>query len=362
MPDLLNVAFVGCGEIAPHYLPVYRDLDWVRVVACIDTDVEKAKQSAAFLAKHAPLATADFQRALGPDVDAVVINTPNFVHRTQAVAALQANKHVLLQKPLASNLADAEAIVAASQGSRRTIGLYMSYFDQPLFHDLRGLVAEGRLGNVVHFYAKLMHRHGMRWSRAALEGQPTWRGVVAQTGGGCFIQLAVHYVHMIEWLAGAKTVRATGVTGKLHCQGLEGEDIAVAILELDSGALVTLDTAWCALGEQFSIHGTLGSVHYRDNRVLSLWSAVGPYAGRVVNYSGARNGTLEGPRGQTQELTIEPPAMGDAANPLNQHRAFLEAARDGRPAFVPITSGLHDMRVVMAVYESARTGRAVNIE
>ncbi|HYV37918.1 MAG TPA: Gfo/Idh/MocA family oxidoreductase [Gemmataceae bacterium] len=362
MPDQLQVAFVGCGEIAPHYLPVYRDLDFVRVVACIDTDLEKAKQSAAFLAKHEPSATTDFQMALGPGVDAVVINTPNFVHRSQAVATLRADKHVLLQKPLASNLADAEAIVLAAQASRRTNGLYMSYFDQPLFHDLRGLVAEGRLGHVVHFYAKLMHRHGMRWSNAALQGQPTWRGIVAQTGGGCFIQLAVHYVHMIEWIAGAKTVRVTGVKGKLHCHGLEGEDLAVAILELDSGAVVTLDTAWCANAEQFSIHGTMGAVHYRDNRALSLWSAVGPYAGHVVRYDGARCDSLEGPRGQTQELTIDPPPMGNAANPLNQHRAFLEAARDGRPAFVSIASGLHDMRVVMAVYESAKTGAAVRIE
>jgi predicted dehydrogenase len=362
MPDVLKVAFVGCGEIAPHYLPVYRDLDFVRVVACIDTDLEKAQQSAAFLAKHAPRATTDFQAALGPNVDAVVINTPNFVHRSQAVAALQADKHVLLQKPLASNLADAEAIVQAAHVSRRTNGLYMSYFDQPLFHDLRGLVAGSRLGHVVHLYAKLMHRHGMRWSSAALEGRPTWRGIVEQTGGGCFIQLAVHYVHMIEWICGAKTVRATGVTNKLHCLGLEGEDLAIAILELDSGAMVTLDTAWCASAEQFSIHGTMGAVHYRDNRELILWSAVGPYDGHVVRYTGARNDTLEGPRGESQQLTISPPPMGDASNPLNQHRVFLEAARDGAPAFVPIASGLHDMRVVMAVYESAKTGSKVRIE
>jgi predicted dehydrogenase len=360
MADLLRVAFVGCGEIAPHYLPVYRDLDWVQVVACIDTDVAKAKQAADFLGSRAA-ATSDFEAALADNVDAVVINTPNFVHRSQAEAAIAADKHLLLQKPLAPNLADATAIVKAAEGSRRTVGLYMSYFDQPLYHDLRALLAEKRLGEVVHFYAKFMHRHGMRWSKAAVAGRPTWRGSVAATGGGCFIQLAVHYVHLIEWISGARTVKAMGVTRNLHCPGLEGEDIASALLELDSGACITIDTAWNAVGEQFSIDGTLGGVNYRDNRTLSLWSAVGHFGGRVVRYTGARSEAPDGPKGEVQEITIQTPPMGDASNPLNQHRAFLEAARAGKPAFVSLASGLHDMRVVTAVYESARTGRAVEV-
>jgi len=58
---------------------------------------------------------------------------------------------------------------------------------------------------------------------------------------------------------------------------------------------------------------------------------------------------------------VPPPAFGDIANPLNQHRAFLEAARDGRPAAVSIESGVHDLRVVAAVYESAASGRAAAV-
>jgi predicted dehydrogenase len=60
-------------------------------------------------------------------------------------------------------------------------------------------------------------------------------------------------------------------------------------------------------------------------------------------------------------MDVRPPAFDDIANPLNQHRAFLEAVRDGRPAPVSVESGVHDMRVVAAVYESAKTGRAVEV-
>jgi UDP-N-acetyl-2-amino-2-deoxyglucuronate dehydrogenase len=355
----MRVAFVGCGGMAAHYLGVYRDLDWVRVMSCIDTDQAAAKRAAEFASADA--AGADFAAALRDDVDAVIISTPNSAHRTQAVAAIEAGKHVLLQKPVAANVADAEAIAQSAARSRRTVGLYMSYFDQPLIHDLREMVTGKWLGEVVHCYARLMHKGGMMWSAEVLAGKPNWRGSVEETGGGCFIQLAVHYVHIFEWATGTRVVRATGLTNKLHCPGLEGEDLACALLQLDSGAMITLDTAWCTNGEELAVHGTLGRFLYRNNRSLSLASSAGEFHGRAAHYTGGLTPAFGGPQGEEQHMEVAPPGFADLANPLNQHRAFLEAARDGRPAPVSIESGVHDMRVVRAVYESARTGCAVGV-
>jgi predicted dehydrogenase len=355
---MLNVSMVGCGGMAAHYLAVYRDLDWVRVASCVDTNEENARRAAEFCGSAA---ATDFAAALAPEVDAVVVSTPNNEHRAQAVAAIEAGKHVLLQKPVAARLQDAEAIAAAAARSTRTVGLYMSYFDQPLIHDLRDMVQTGWFGGVVHCYARLMHKGGMMWSNEAQAGKPTWRGSIEGTGGGCFIQLAVHYIHIFEWIAGAKVMRATGFTRNLHCPGLEGEDLACAVLETDSGAMITLDTAWCTHGEELAVFGTLGRFEYRNNLRLALASSAGPFRGRVVDYQGGLTEAFGGPQGEERQSEVKPPAFGDIANPLNQHRAFLEAARDGRPAPVSIASGVHDMRVVTAVYESARRGCAVEV-
>jgi predicted dehydrogenase len=343
---MINVSFVGCGGMAAHYIDVYRSLDYVRLVNTIDPAV--------------PGASLDFADALRPEIDAVVISTPNHLHREQAVAAIEAGKHVLLQKPVANTLADAEAIEAAAAKSSKTVGLYMSYFDQPLIHDLHDMISSGWLGDIVHCYARLMHKGGMMWSREALEGRPNWRGRVAETGGGCFIQLAVHYIHIFEWATGAKVTRATGFTQKLHCPGLEGEDLAVAVLQLDTGAMITLDTAWCANGEELSIHGTLGRFTYRDNK-LATASTSGPFEGRVARYNGAQVPAFGGPQGEEQQMEIKPPAFADIANPHNQHRLFLEAVRDGRPAPVSIASGVRDLRIVTALYQSAQTNQAVEV-
>jgi predicted dehydrogenase len=355
---MLNVSMVGCGGMAAHYLPVYRGLDWVRVVSCVDTNPDNARQAAEVLGC---VPGGDFAAALAPEVDAVVVSTPNSEHRAQAVAAIEAGKHVLLQKPVAANLTDATAIAVAAERSARTVGLYMSYFDQPLIHDLRDMVRIGWLGDLVHCYARLMHKGGVMWSGEALAGKPTWRGTIAGTGGGCFIQLAVHYIHIFEWISGARVVKASGFTRNLHCPGLEGEDLACAALTLDSGAMITLDTAWCAHGEELAVFGTLGRFEYRNNLRLTLASSAGPFQGRVATYDAGTVAAFGGPQGEERLSEVTPPPFGDFSNPLNQHRTFLEAARDGRPAPVSIASGVRDMRIVTAVYESARSGQAVEV-
>lgn len=378
----LRVAFIGCGGVAEQYLSVYRDYEAAEIVAFADADLSKAEQAAAFIASThdgrdgseesaaKKIITTDFMRVLYDGVDAVVINTPNDLHYEQASAALASGKHVLLQKPVAVNLNEAERLACHAEEAARarqiTSGLYMSYFDQPLMHDLRDMIQSGWFGEVVHFYARLMHRGGIEWSEQALYGRPTWRGSLKQTGGGCFIQLAVHYIHLFEWMLGARIARVAAFTNNLRSPGIEGEDITSVVAEFETGAHVTFDMAWCAAGEQLSIHGTSGSADYLNNRLLTLASDEGSFSGRVVRYASSKNdGAAASPHavsGDEQTFEILPPSFGDYRNPLNQHRMFVEAARERKEAFVSIVSGVEDMRVVAAVYESARTNRTVKVE
>jgi UDP-N-acetyl-2-amino-2-deoxyglucuronate dehydrogenase len=360
MTKTVNVAMVGCGGMASYYLSVYRDLEWVKVTKCIDINSTVAEAAAKLVS--APIVTSQFEVALDDDVDAVIINTPNHLHRQQAIAVIEAGKHVLLQKPVAANLQDAQAIADVAARSQRTVGLYMSYFDQPLIHDLRDFIAGGFLGHVVHLYARLMHKGGMIASAQALNGNRTWRTSLAETGGGCFIQLAVHYLHIFKWLTGAEIQQVKAFTTNRHSPQVEGEDLACAVIQLSSGALATIDTAWCTNGEQLAIHGTLGRIEYRNNRWLYVASSKGEFTGRVLRYSGGLESGFDGVHGIEQSLEIKPPAYGDVSNPFNQHRMFLEAVRDGKPAFCTIASGVSDLRCVYAVYESAGIEQPVSLE
>ena len=368
MNEELKIAIVGCGGITPYYASVYEAFDWSKVTVCVDADLSKAQETAAKFANHAEIvATTDFNEALSSNVNVVSINTPNHVHREQSIAALEAGKHLLLQKPVAANLADAEAIeraaeIAAAKGV--ISGLYLSYFEQPLVYDLRTMIRQNWFGDIAHFYARLMHKGGLRWSQEALDGQKSWRGSIAQTGGGCFIQLGVHSFHIFEWLIESRITRVSAVTKRLFCKGLEGEDLATAVLEFESGAIATIETAWCAAAEQISVHGTRGSAEYLNNRLLMLSGDAGDFAGEIVDYKVPNESIFLAPGSafvvQNQEIIA--PRLDDVTNPHNQQKLFLEAVRDKRQPFVSIAAGVDDLRVVAAVYESARTGRSVEVK
>jgi predicted dehydrogenase len=351
----LRCAFVGCSDFSRRYLSVYRDTPGVNVEVCVDVDLERARLATEILRKgHADKAahvSHDFQAALVDEIDVVVINTPNDLHREQAVAALERGKHVLLQKPLAATLTDALEIQAAANKSSGSAGIYMSYFDDPIVHDLRAMARAGWFGSITQIHARLMHSGGLAWSQEAVIGNPSWRSSARQTGGGAFIQLAVHYLRIASWILDDSVDRIFGVAGNLHCPGLEGEDTGAAVIEFGDGCLATLNVSWCARGEELSLHGTDGSFTYLDNRLVTLRSQHN-FRGHIVDYTGPA----------VQSIESDQVRIGDATQPFNQHRRFLEDIRAGRQPMVSIDAGVEDMAVTAAFYESVRNGRMVEPE
>lgn len=331
----------------------------------VDIEIERARKAADFFSVDRPvLATTDFYRAVLSNADTFIINTPNNMHHEQAIAALRENKNILLQKPVASTLDEAVEIARAADLASGISALYMSYFDQPIFYDLRDMIRVGWFGSVTHFYARLMHRGGLNWANEAQNGRKSWRGSLRQTGGGCFIQLAVHHIHLMEWLSGSKITRVQALTKNPHCRGIEGEDFAAAILEFENGVTATIEAAWNAAGEQFSVHGTKGSCEYLNNRFFLAQSENGNFIGRVIRYEPPNDVAADQvtSSGVEQLQEIIPPALDSVQNELNQHRLYLENVRDGVSPFVSVASGVEDMSVVAAVYEAALSQRAVNVD
>lgn len=276
----LKVALVGCGGVARRYRKTYAGLRDVDVVLTVDINEAEARQAA--LDTGASRHSTRFEDALAGQIDALVLSTPNHLHAGQAIAALDAGKHVLLQKPMARTVSECDAILEAQRRSGATLGIYMNLLDHPLFHDLRRMVREGYLGKVVLFSARLAHRGGLQWAGA----DRNWRASRSRTGGGCFIQLGVHYQHLMRLLLDTTVTRVQAFSRNVACPHLEGDDLTLAQYELASGALGDIQTAWCVQEEHVSLLGTKGSIHYRENRRIEYTGEGGPFRGEALTLRG----------------------------------------------------------------------------
>lgn len=342
----MKVALVGSGGVARRYRKAYRALAGVSVAVCIDVNAEEAE--AAVAETGAARASREFEDALAPEIDAVVISTPNHLHSQQACQAMQAGKHVLLQKPMATTVEECDAILSARAASGKTLGIYMNLLEHPLFHDLRTMVLSGYLGILALYSARLAHRGGLHWAGVGRN----WRASRNSTGGGSFIQLGVHYQHFMRWATGMTVVAVQAMSKNVACPHLEGDDLTLAQYQLSGSALGEIQTAWCAQEEHVSLLGTQGSIHYRENSRIEFSGEGGVFQGECIRLRG--DGSLE---------IIEPcppPEWDDATNPYNQHRRFFEALSVGRQPDVSGEEGREDVRLVQACYESARSRSLVS--
>jgi len=335
----LKVALAGCGGVVKRYRDTYRHLPEVQVTRCVDANLAEAQ--AAALELGAESVSSDFTDALGDDVDAVVISTPNHLHVEHAVAALNAGKHVLLQKPMARTVAECDAILAAHSRSGRKLGVYMNLLDHPLFRDIQRMIVEERLGKVALFSARLAHRGGLQWGGA----DRNWRASKERTGGGSFIQLAVHYQHLMRWLLVQRVTQVQAMATNFACPQLEGDDLMLAQYRLSGGSLGEIQTSWCCLEEHVSLLGTKGSIHYRDNNVVEFTGETGPFDGEYLHLKG--DGSFE------RFENALAPEWDDATNPYNQHRRFCEALLAGRDPEVSGAEAREDVRIVEACYAAA---------
>ena len=341
----IKIALVGCGGTAKNYRHIYTEIPGAELAMIIDANEKVAREVAETL--RVKRWSTRFEDCLTPDIDIVDISTPNHLHHEQAIAALQADKHILMQKPLASNVEQAEDIVRLAKETGKTAGMYMFLFDNPLFYDIKDMVGKGMFGEISGLHCRVAHKGGLGMK----EGN--WRQSREKTGGGAFIQLAVHNMNMLKWLIDSHITGVMAYSKNLLCPNVGGDDLTAAVCEFDSGALGTVTAAYCAGGDELSLYGTKGSIFIDDFKYVTLTLSE-PWHGSSITYN------TPGER-KMIEMPYWSRSLFDAKNPYDQHVAFIKAVQNSDPAPIPLQVGLDDMKIVRAVYESAQTGKSVSV-
>jgi len=254
MTRKLGWGLVGASTIAREWvIDAIRAQPGNEVVAVMSRDAQRAAAYAA--GQGIAAACSDINDLLAdPAVDAVYISTTNELHAPQAIAAARAGKHVLCEKPLAMNLADAHAIIAACREAGVVLATNHHLRNAASHEAIRDLVRSGAIGTPLFarvFHAVQLPQH--------LTG---WRLHDPQAGGGVVLDITVHDVDTLRFILDAEPLEAVAMT----CSSGAVEDGVMAVLRFDNGVLAQLHDAFnvAHAGTGIEIHGSSGSIFGRD--------------------------------------------------------------------------------------------------
>ena len=346
MDRKIKICLVGCGGMAASYRHRYTQIPGAFLGLVIDASEDVAREAAQKLGVEKW--STIFEDALASDIDIVDISTPNFLHEQQAVAALNAGKHVLLQKPIAPTLEEARNIVDAGYRNGKQIGMYMSMLDNPVYHEIKSLIKQGLLGRISSIHCRGAHRGGLNMPA------DNWRNSLKKTGGGSFIQLAVHPVNMVQYLLEDRISKVFAFSKNMMCPNVGGDDVTAVSCEFESGILGTLESAYCAQQDILSIYGSKGFISvFSDKQIQIMLDDI--YESELIKYHNP--GEVES---VMTELDMR--VLYKKENPYDQHIAFVEAIMKGKTAPVPAETGLYDLKIVKAVYKSAIEQKLVEVD
>lgn len=347
---MVNWGIIGCGGIARRRMvPALPECKNSRVVAVMDVDADATREVAAAIGARAYATEAEL--LADPDVRAVYIATPVYLHHPQVVQAAAAGKHILVEKPLSLTAELAEEMVEAC----RKAGVYLTEGYMMKFHSLnaraRELVARGDLGPIVLARAQLTCWYP--------EIPGAWRQDPALGGGGALIDMATHSYDLLQHILGSKIASVYAQTDTLTFRYLV-EDSSTTLLTFENGAHAVVDAFFnipdAAGQSRLEIYGNKGSI-------LAEGTIGQSPAGKMTAYL---SDDSKGYDPQQEKDSLQVDARDVSAPPVNMYAAELDhlsrCIESGAPPRVNTgEDGVGVLRVALAAYESARTGKRVQL-
>lgn len=346
--ELLRIGIIGCGIIARNHAEAFNAHPHAQVVAVSDIDKTRA---AAFAAQHGIENVFDDVAALlASGVDAVAVCTPHPTHEALVIQAARAGKHVLCEKPIATTIEAAEAMVAACEDAGVLLGVMFQRRFWPAAQELK---AKFRDGTILGRCDVALHRDHSYYTKDA------WRGTWAADGGGVLMTQAIHYIDLLQWVMG-DVVEVNGrINSFKHADNIEVEDSAVATLVFASGALATLNASTSvtpSLGVRVQVTGADGST-------AALLEFPEGSEGRLVldAAGGIIAETPEHPRDLNPNVDLA--TINGQLIPYHtkQIANFVDAVRGEAELVVDGREGTKALQTLLAVYESHRTGAPVRL-
>lgn len=344
---MIQVGIIGCGKIGQvRHLPEYAAREDVRIAALYDVNLERAK---ALAAQYGARACATCEELLAdPSIDAVSVCSANTSHAQIAVAALEHGKHVLCEKPMATTLADCEAMAEAARRSGKRLMIGQNQRLAGAHVKAKELIDAGAIGSVITFETNFRHAGPETWS--VDPGANTWFFDKKRAAMGVMADLGVHKTDLIQYLVGQRITEVTARLTTLDKKSADGtpisvDDNAFCIYRMEGGVCGTMSVSWTNYGAEDNatvLYGTKGVLRIYDHPEHTL--------------------VLEKKDGGVEYFDVDQIQTNDNQTKSGVIDLFVDSILDEKVEGISAESVLPAMRAVFAAIESSETGKTVRIE
>lgn len=352
----LKTALVGTGKVSHLHAAALRALPESEFVAVCGRPTPRL---AAFSEKYRVTAFTDVGEMVGKaGVEALIVCTPHPVHAASTIAAARAGVHVLIEKPMASTLADCDAMMAAAAAGGATLGIVSQRRFYPACQRIRGALDAGRLGSPALGFATILG-----WRDEAYYRSDPWRGSWAGEGGGVLVNQSPHQLDLLLWYMG-EIEEVFGYWGNLNHPTIEVDDTAVAVVRFRNGGLGNImvsNSQNPGINARVSVHGSNGaSVGVQtDGGAMFI-----PGMTKIADSAFNDLWTIPGEERMPALWKEEDAALFASVDPMEHfHRLqvsdFLRSVLAGRPPAVTAADGRRVVELFTAIYRATRDGRPV---
>lgn len=334
----LGIAVIGTGNIADFHLKAIQDVEQARLVCIYGRSVEKAKQKAELYGCEW---SDDLNAVLSrEDVQLVSIVTSSGSHYSLAKQALEAGKHIFVEKPLTMLPQEADELIALAERQ----GLVLSVISQRRFEKpiqaVKVALDNGDLGELLLIEARTPFFR----TQAYYDSAP-WRGTYAEDGGALMNQ-GIHQIDLLLWFGG----QVKSVFGRTATQThkMEAEDLGLAIVTFENGALgyiMSSTSIQPGFPGAVNVYGSKGTVHIEGGDI-TLWHVPGVDEPQQI-------GQATGGSGASDPLAIS------YENHKRQYDDVLQAIAESKRPLVTGADGALAVRVINSIYETSRTGKEI---
>lgn len=332
MGKVFKFGILGCGMIANFHAEAIKLIDEAELIAVSDNKKEYAEN---FAAKHGIKACNSYEEMLS-EVDVVCICTPSGFHAENAIQALRAGCHVVLEKPMALNTKDADMIIETSKESGALITVISQLRFAEDLQKVKKLVSENAFGKIAFCDLYMKYYRNEDYFKSS-----PWKGTLKFDGGGALLNQGIHGVDLLQFMVGEPKV----ISGKIKTlsHDVEVEDTAVAMLEFENGALGVIEGSTCSypgFDRRYEIMGDKGYVIVVEDKI------------REIMLNGEKTVFEEV---QKDESSSSNPAAIDCSLHIKQITNLINAINGKEPLLIDAHEGRKAIRIIEDIYNFSKT-------